>query len=430
LNLCIWPEAGGKQVRKELGDGLILRTATTEDLPSILDQILDVHDEIAVGLTESIYMRMADFRLEDSFIVVDSNSGRVVSHFILLPVTWIIDGTDVSAAQMEIVGTRKEYRNRGLIRKLNEVYEERAVQRGTLISVIAGIPYFYRMLGYAYAASLGGGLVVPLEMIPPLKEGEKEPISVVRVNKKSLAPFLRFKEKHAPRQTWYRKFSSVEYDYLDYADVSLKSYAYNFFTVMEAGEIAGMFSLRCDEGFLNLAELYLKNPQHTASILRYVKLKASDLKAIGIRVVPSNQETVREIIMRIARNRFPRAYAWYVKIPSIVRFLEAMGPVLTKRLRETEYDNFTGNLVISSYKVLYALQFKNGIFQKVTEGKDEGTGQFDAALPIDTLTRLLMGYESLDDLQLHEPDVSCSAQVKPLVRILFPKVAANIEPEY
>lgn len=415
---------------RELDDGLVLRTATNEDLRAIWEQILVVHDDGAVRLTESIYKRMADFKLDDSFIVVDKNGGKVVSHIILLPVTWKIDGVEVPAAQMEIVGTRKEYRNRGLIRQLNDVYEERALQRGAVIWVIAGIPYFYRMLGYAYAASLGGSLVLPLELVPRLRDGEKEPVSVMRVTRKNLDQFLGFRDKHAPRHTWYRKFTPVEYDYLDHGDVSLNCYAYNFFVLREAGTVVGTFSLRCDEGVLNLAELCLENPQYTSSVLRYVKLRASELGGIGIRVVPSGQEAVREITMSIARNRFPRAYAWYVKIPSIERFLQTMGPVLTNRLKGTEYGDFNGSLVVSSYGALYCLQFKDGVFQNATQGTDEGAGQSDAAFPPDALTRLLMGYESLDEMQLHEPDVSCSASVKPLVRTLFPKVAANIEPEY
>jgi len=418
------------KVNRKLGDGLILRTATMEDLPAIIEHNLIVHDEGVVGLTESIYRRMADFKLEDSFIVVDSNSRKVVSHIMLLPVTWVIDGAEIPAAQMEMVGTRKEYRNRGLIQKLNEAYEERALQRGVLIWVIAGIPYFYKMFGYKYAASLGGGLIVPSELIPKLKDGESEPVSVVRVNKKSLAQFLRFREKHAPKHTFYRKLRSIEYNYLDYADVSLTCYAYNFFTVREAGAIVGSFSLRCDEGVLNLAELCLENPQHTASVLRHVEAMATKLGGVCIRVVPPGQEAVREIVIAIARNHFPRAYAWYVKIPSVASFLETIGSVLTMRLKGTEYDNFTGNLIISSYRELYTLQFENGAFQKVTQGKDAGTAHYDAAFSPDALTRLIMGYETLDELQLHEPDVSCRASMKPIVRLLFPRVTANIEPEY
>jgi len=417
-------------MNRALGDGLVLRTAAPEDLPAILEHILAVHDEGAVRLTESIYKRMADFKLDDSFIVVDSKNGKVISHVLLLPVTWVIDGAEISAAQMEVVGTRTEYRNRGLIRELNAAYEKRALQRNSLIWVIAGIPFFYKMFGYEYAASLGGGLIVASQLIPDLKDSESEPVGIVRVNKKNLDRFLRYRGRHAPTHTIYRKLGTIEYDYLDYGNVALDCYTYNFFIVKEVDAIVGSFSLRCDEGVLNLAELRLDNPQHTTSVLRQVSTIATGLGEACIRVLPPDQEAVREVVMATARNHFPKPYAWYVKIPSVASFLETMGPVLSKRLKGTEYGSLTGSLIISSYGDSYSLRFENGAFQEVTEGKDAGAARYDVALSPNSLTRLIMGYETLDELQLHEPDVFCKASAKPIIRLLFPRVRANIEPEY
>ena len=59
--------------------------------------------------------------------------------------------------QTELVGTRPEYRGRGLVRAQFEVLHEWSAQRGELMQVIAGIPWFYRQFGYEMALPRGGG---------------------------------------------------------------------------------------------------------------------------------------------------------------------------------------------------------------------------------------------------------------------------------
>jgi hypothetical protein len=41
-----------------------------------------------------------------------------------------------------------------------------------------------------------------------------------------------------------------------------------------------------------------------------------------------------------------------------------------------------------------------------------------------------MGYETLDELASHEPDVMSAASMRPILRLLFPKLGASVNPFY
>ena len=57
----------------------------------------------------------------------------------------------------------------GLIKKLNELYEKIMDQKGYLLSVIRGIPYYYRIFGYEYISSLDERIMVPASKMPNKK---------------------------------------------------------------------------------------------------------------------------------------------------------------------------------------------------------------------------------------------------------------------
>ncbi len=74
----------------------------------------------------------------------------------------------------ELVGTDAAYRNRGLVRKQFEVVHEWSRQRGELVQVITGIPYFYRQFGYEMGLDLSGGKGGYEAQVPVLEAGQQE----------------------------------------------------------------------------------------------------------------------------------------------------------------------------------------------------------------------------------------------------------------
>jgi predicted acetyltransferase len=413
---------------QDLGDELIMRNASAEDIPALLEHFRAVHGEYINDELRALLEHHPRFSWEDSFIIAKPESGEVVSCIILLRMAWTLDGIEVPSVEMEAVGTLEPYRNRGHMHLLNEEYEKRAAELQPVILAIAGIPNFYRNFGYEYAAPMGGGYPVSPAFIPKLPDGEEEPVTFAEVDTKTFKEFLRFREKHQPRDTWGRKLQPEDAAYLFFETTSQDQEAFFFYLVREKEKTVGVFFLYRWENRLDIIELYLDNYQHVDAVLRFTIGRAQEWNNLPIRVTPPNQAQVREFVILRTQAKTINRYAWYIRIPSITRFVETIGPLFSKRLNDTEFQDFTGELTFTTYKEGYALSFEKGEFIGVFEKSERNSMHYSLRIPRRPLTRLLMGYETLDELASHEPDVTCASEMKPLVRALFPKLEALVDP--
>jgi hypothetical protein len=143
-----------------LGDGLVMRNASREDMPALLEHFRVIHGPNVVEMLRVLLEHNPRFSWEDIFVIADPNSGEIVSCVILLQNIWSLDGIEFSSVEMEAVGTLESHRYKGHIRMLNDEYEKRVAQHHPVILAIAGIPNFYREFGYDYAAALGGGFSI------------------------------------------------------------------------------------------------------------------------------------------------------------------------------------------------------------------------------------------------------------------------------
>jgi hypothetical protein len=99
-------------------------------------------------------------------------------------------------------------------------------------------------------------------------------------------------------------------------------------------------------------------------------------------------------------------------------------------MRESEFQDFTGELTFTDYRQGYSLSIEKGEFTGVAEKTEKNPNEYNLRLPKAALIRLLMGYRTLDELASQEPDVMCAATKKPLVRVLFPRLNASVNPFY
>ncbi len=413
-----------------LGDGLVMRNASREDMPALLEHFRVIHGLNVVEMLRVLLEHNPRFSWEDSFVIADPNSGEIVSCVILLQNTWSLDGIAFSSVEMEAVGTLESHRYKGHIRMLNDEYEKRAAQHHPVILAIAGIPNFYREFGYDYAAALGGGFPITPALVPKVPEGEKEPVTFKMVTNRNFKEFLRYREGKLPWRTWTRKMQPEDARYLIFDTPSPEHEATFFYLVKKSGQTVGVFFLARWENRLDVLELYLDDCSHVDAVLRFALERAHEWNDISVRVTPPNQAQVREWVCARAQTWVPFRYAWYIKIPSIPRFIETLSPLFSDRLRDTEFQTFTGDLTFTTYKEGYTLSFENGVFKGVTERSERNPREYKLRIPKGPLTRLLMGYETLDELMDHEPDVQCAATWRPLVRLLFPKLGATVDPYY
>ena len=130
-----------------LPGALLLRAATAADVEDIVDLSVEAH-----GAEEAAPVRrLLDGNYGPEHWTVVEDHGRVVSTCVLLKQTFTLDCIELPVGQPEFVATRPDYQRRGLIRAQFEEHHRRSEAGGDLLQFVAGIPHFYRHLGYEYA---------------------------------------------------------------------------------------------------------------------------------------------------------------------------------------------------------------------------------------------------------------------------------------
>src|SRR5690242_17454299 len=154
-------------MRRDLGDGLVMRSATEADADRLGEFNADVlrgQDAadpapwMGAWTRDLVGGRHPSFRAESALLVEDTRANnRIVSSMVLLSHTWTYGGVPIAVGQPEIVGTRAEVRGRGLVRAMFDVAHHWSAERRQQVLAINGIPWFYRQFGYEMALELGGG---------------------------------------------------------------------------------------------------------------------------------------------------------------------------------------------------------------------------------------------------------------------------------
>jgi hypothetical protein len=109
------------------------------------------------------------------FAIWDADT--MVATLNLIPQTWSLGGIPLRVAEMGLVGTHPEYRNRGLQRILNREFDRRIREDEYHLAGLEGIPYFYRQFGYEYSVSLDEWATIPLDKLPATEMSGISPLS-------------------------------------------------------------------------------------------------------------------------------------------------------------------------------------------------------------------------------------------------------------
>lgn len=104
---------------RDLGDGLVLRTASTmTDVERIaaFGAIVHSNEQVAGYTLWELVRGHPTIRTSDAVLVEDVTTGEVVSSLCSFPKTWYHGGVTLPVREIALVGTDPRYRKRGLIR--------------------------------------------------------------------------------------------------------------------------------------------------------------------------------------------------------------------------------------------------------------------------------------------------------------------------
>lgn len=440
----------------DLGNGLLLRRSTWADAEPLTEFNGQAHREppavepdegVRVWTRELLSGKHPTFGEGDFTVVVEKDSGRIVSTLNLISQTWTYGanaptgGIPFGVGRIELVATLPEYRRRGLIRTQFDVVHAWSAARGEMIQSITGIPYYYRQFGYEMALELGGGRLCFKSTIPALKEGQESPFRLRLPTDEDL-PFVMDLDARSAGQSLVACVRDEKLWHFELFGRLPGNVNRVEWRIVEsaAGERAGLVGFhavpwgvdRIVVPWIELAPGW-SYVEAAASILRGLKAEAEAvlsaqgkaLEAFYINLGESHPfyEANHD---RLAAAR--KSYAWYIRVPDLQGFLKHISPALEARLASSWAANHTGEVKVSFYRSGLRLALERGRFTAIepwmpTPLDDEG----DAGFPGLAFLQLVFGYRDIDRLRAAFPDVwTGSDEARGLLTALFPHQRSKV----
>ena len=416
-----------KSLPRPLASKLVLkRAANFKDLEAILAcHVANFGADDLAGLRAHIFSRPG--QVPENFIFVeDTETGEAVSSVSFLPQTWTYEGIPLNVSEVGLVSTRPSYRHKGLVREQFQEYHRLALERGCLLSAIAGIGYFYRQFGYEYCLPMGGGHRLRPEQIPELKEGETSPYRLRRAQAQDMPLLQRYYAELVkglcvssiiPDEIWRYQDTQPE----DSVDRKVTYIVEREGIPLGYVRLMGRETTHDDFGKgVRIVEAFVPQYKACLEVLRFAKrLALAERQERIVKVemaldIPLNQAA------EMLGGEWQRPYGWQIRVIDSLRFLAAIGPALERRLEASPLAGLSRDLTISLHTEALALHFVQGHLGSV-ERLAEGT-RCDLTLPPNAAPMLWLGHRSLNELMQWYPDTWCrNAEAKYLTDILFPK---------
>lgn len=396
-------------------DGLVLRTARPADLDQI-GELLAARGEEADALDHRLVVHDDALGWPACAVVVDGD--RVVSTATLLDETVRVGDVVLPAGQVELVATDVAYEGRGLVRALMGWAHERSAQRGHLLQVMIGIPYFYRLFGYEYAIDIPRVRVLgPGDVSGAREPGPgRGPGTVRRATPADLAGITALQDvaqagfdvavpHPEPRSRW------------------LLAHGASVTWVLERdGAVAASARVRTDDDAILVAE-----PAALDAAAAHALLGALATDAPEVHVVHRAGTVTGEAWAARLAPAGDAADQYYARIARPELVLDALRPVLHERLARAGLLEADRDLVISTFGRHYRMPLTAaGIGPAVVGGPMQGPGAVGGAgVAPDQLPALLLGPHGLAGLARRHPDVYAGPDVA-TYDALFPPLTADL----
>ncbi len=445
-----------QQYRRSLADGYTLRWGDEHDHDSIADLYARVFgDEVESGFNQYVanYGRRvlsAEHPLggaRDVAIVVDAHQ-NVVSAALLMRMPIEYAGVPLAGGRPEIVATDPRMRNRGYIRDIFALLHARSEARGDVVQGITGIPYYYRQFGYEYAITLGGGRMYPFQAIPELGSGASEPFDIRPATNADIMQLLMLYERERMRQSDHLPMlvtSKIDAAYLRYAiapTTAHEPWVPMVITRPHNGEVVGTFWTNRVRNTEHIGVWSLSTEPHVSlhsvfpCVVRYLRHAARET----IPTVDGRTPVAQSIyfglgvdhpvyqIIHQQMHRVNRPYAWYLRVPDLPRLIGQIAVPLERRLAQSSYAGFTGEITVDFYRSGLILTFANGKIQARTWHKQQEPRSAQASYPPNVILQQLFGMHSINELKHNHADVRSQIETEDILNVLFPKQASWLAP--
>jgi hypothetical protein len=433
---------------RDLGEGLVIRHATTEDTEALANFNKEIHGEdewdtrgLEDWTLDLISGEGPTFATSDFTIVEDQRTGQIISSCCQISQTWSYGGIPFKVGRPELIGTLPDYRRRGLVREQMEILHQWSEARGELVQAITGIPFYYRQFGYEMALNLGGGRSGYKSHVPKLKDGEEEPYTFRGATKADIPFLMATYNRGCQRSQVYAVWNKHLWHYELTGKRQYNINRRKIFIIEDLeGQPAGFFGIPVLKwGDSSPVTVYELAPGFTwmdvsPSVIRFLWQKgkemgtAMNLPQVTFGFSLGESHPAYEVVA----SRLPiihNPYAFYLRVPDLVEFIREISPALEAHLADTAFDLFTGDLILSFYKDGIKLDFKNGHIEDIQQVEPEGLKDAHACFPGLVFLQLLFGYRSMAELDHAYADCyTKNEENRHLINALFPKKPSDVWP--
>lgn len=356
----------------------------------------------------------------DQFLIVEeTRTGAVVSTTCLIPWRCRLEDVALDVAMLEMVVTHPDYRRRGLVAAQVAQFHRTVAEAGFDLSIIEGIPYYYRQFGYAYALDHVGRDNLPASHVPA--PGDAAAITLRRAGEPDIPTLVDFYATTMQPLPLHTVRDAAYWRYL-LTTAHLPTYLVEPATGgAPLGYVSGW---RQGDHILVLAESGIPAAATALAVLQYCVRRADELR-LGWPAA----STLVQVGRSLGSTPAPTDQ-WLVRVPDLPRLLGKLAPVLARRLAASAWAGYTGAVTLNLFRTAYRLHFTDGVlthvepigFRDASMGADGG----DLCIPPDAFVRLLLGYRDLDELADAWPDIVVRRPARHLLAVLFPKLPSYL----
>jgi predicted acetyltransferase len=357
--------------------------------------------------------------LRNHFVI--KHQGRMVATLNLIPLNWNIGDISLKVAEMGCVATLEEYRNRGLMRRLVNEFHKEIAEQGYDLSVIEGIPYFYRQFGYEYALPLDEETKIPMEKLPNCRSK----LAIRPFTNKDVPEAMKLLAK-AEDKFYVHGVRDEQIWKMQQETKMASERFFEAYTVQNDDKMIAYFriSRKPESKELILLEVTDTDYSATNAILNFIKNIGRKNQFETLVARTSYYDPLTRILVTLGAEQRVPPYAWQIRVTDYVSVLQKMKPLFEKRLAQSEYCGLTEEVNFNFCRYIIQMAFKNGAITKVQ--RLSNVEKCTVGVNPLVFVKLLLGYRCREELEMNYPDFYVHAKHKRLIDVLFPQLPSYI----
>ena len=409
--------------------------ATINDLEDIAAFNARIHEEERVKPTirDLITMKKIPDISRGFLLARNPENDEVISSCCLIPQKLRYGNIPIHAGNPEFVGTDVAFRRMGLISKQFEIMHGWSEENKDDLLLIGGVPYFYRQYGYEMTVCMGYRHTAHPSVLDEIKQPDNEIIFTL-AEKKDIPELIRLLGQDSQTYLISGDWSKQDWLYMIEDQKTNGCASQQIYLIhRKNGVLIGVvrYNNAINEGRLclvgaNIDPVLATWDEVEAAILIQLKKVSEEnakstgktLKEVGIQLPPSHPLLVRTMHIFPHQNQ---GYAWYVRIPNIIRFLHKIKPVLEENIHNSPYRGLSRMLHINLFRQGIQIEFEKGMIKSIKEWKAKIHEDGDFLCPESAFIHLVMGHRTSMEIQHLYRDCYGKKDAAQIIDSCFPK---------